>query len=227
MTANGGLASQVIVPALGMAPVPDSVSDDAAAMAEPLAVAVHAVLRSGLRPNDRVVVAGLGPIGACVALSARALGAGEVVVSARSEQRRRLAAELGFAVIADTETGEPRDGVSLPHDYADVSFDCAGAEETLDLCLRATRPGGRIVVPAVSSGRTPVALTRLVMGERTITGSLGYNGDIARAVALMANGSVDVRPLISEVMPLADVPAWLAEPVTAGSGPKVLVNPSA
>jgi (R,R)-butanediol dehydrogenase/meso-butanediol dehydrogenase/diacetyl reductase len=227
MTADGGLASHMIAPAVGLAPVPDTVSDDAAAMAEPLAVAVHAVLRSGLRPNDRVVVAGLGPIGACVALSAQALGAGEVLVAVRSEQRRRLAAELGFAVIAGPDAGASPAGESLPRDYADVAFDCAGAAETLELCLRATRPGGRIVVPAVSAGRTPVAVARLVTGERTLTGSFGYNGDIARAVALMANGSVDVRPLISAVLPLADVPAWLAGPAAGNRGPKVLVDPSA
>jgi (R,R)-butanediol dehydrogenase/meso-butanediol dehydrogenase/diacetyl reductase len=227
LTANGGLAYQMIAPAAGMAPVPDGVSDDEAAMAEPLAVAVHAVLRSGLRPNDRVVVAGLGPIGACVALTARALGASEVLVAARSEQRRRLAAELRFPVITGPDPSATQDGVSLPRDYADVAFDCAGAEETLDLCVRAARPGGRIVVPAVSAGRTPVAVTRLVMGERTLTGSLGYNGDIARAVGLMASGSVDVSPLISAVIALTDVPGWLAQPVTGGRGPKVLVDPAA
>ena len=226
LTADGGLASHMIAPALGMAPVPDTVSDDAAAMAEPLAVAVHAVLRSGLRPDDRVVVAGLGPIGACVALTARALGARDVLVAVRSEPRRRLAAQLGFPVITETDAPATPDDVPLPRDHADVAFDCAGGEEALDLCVRATRPGGRIVVPAVSAGRTPLALTRLVMGERTLTGSLGYNGDITRAVGLLASGAVDVRPLISTVLPLADVPGWLARPTPGLIAPKVLVDPA-
>jgi len=63
------------------------------------------------------------------------------------------------------------------------------------------------------------------MAVRRFTGSLGYNGDIARAVSLMARHGVDVRPLISTVMGLGDVPDWLAQPVRSSTGLKVLVDP--
>ena len=222
LTADGGLAAQMIAPAAGLALVPEHVPDDEAAMAEPLAVAVHAVSRAALQPAERVVVAGFGPIGALVALTARTLGAGEVMIVEPSADRRRLAAELGFADVLDPGSDEsPRRG------WADAAFDCAGAPDVLASCIRATRAGARIVVPAVSFGTTPVPMTQLVMGERTLMGSLGYNGDVARAVSLIGSRAVDVRPLISAALPLADVPAWFAGGTgMAGTGLKMLVDPS-
>jgi len=224
VTANGGLASHMIAPCDGLALVPDHVPDDEAALAEPLAVAVHAVSRASLQAADQVLVAGFGPIGALVALTARALGASRVMIIEPSADRRRSAADLGFVDVVDPTAPEP-DG-PLPRGWADAAFDCAGAPGVLEQCIRGTRPGGRIVVPAVSSGSTPVPMGQLVLGERTLMGSLGYNGDVARAVSLIASRAVDVRPLISTVLPLTAVPSWLAAPDTGGSGLKVLVDPA-
>lgn len=225
LTANGGLASHMIAAAGGLALIPDHVPDDEAALAEPLAVAVHAVTRAALQPADRVVVAGFGPIGALVALTVRALGASQVMIIEPSPDRRRAAADLGFADVLDPDSA-PTSGEQPPRGWADAAFDCAGAPGVLELCIRATRAGGRIVVPAVSSGATPIPMGQLVLGERTLMGSLGYNGDVARAVALIATGAVDVRPLISAVLPLSEVPAWFADKETAGAGLKVLVDPT-
>jgi len=223
LTADGGLASHMIAPAAGLAVVPDQVPDDEAAMAEPLAVAVHAVTRAALLPAERVVVAGFGPIGALVALTARALGANEVMIVEPSAHRRAMAASLGFTGMLDPSAAP---GEQVPRGWADAAFDCAGAPGVLEQCIRATRPGGRIVVPAVSSGSTPVPMSQLVLGERTLMGSLGYNGDVARAVSLIATRSVDVRPLISTVLPLSAVPSWFAEAETSARGLKVLVDPT-
>lgn len=225
LTANGGLASHMIAATGGLALVPDHVSDDEAAMAEPLAVAVHAVSRAALQPAERVVVAGFGPIGALVALTVRALGASQVMIMEPSLDRRQMAAELGFSEVLDPGSAETP-GEQLPRRWADVAFDCAGAPGVLERCIRATRDGGRIVVPAVSSGSTPVPMSQLVLGERTLMGSLGYNGDVARAVSLIAARSIDVRPLISNVLPLAGVPTWFADPGVGGTGLKVLVDPT-
>jgi (R,R)-butanediol dehydrogenase/meso-butanediol dehydrogenase/diacetyl reductase len=226
-SAPGGLASLMIASSAGIALVPDHVSDEEAAMAEPLAVAVHAVTRAALQPADRVLVAGFGPIGAAVALTARALGAGEVMVVEPSADRRRLASDLGFAdVLHPGSADAPSDELKARRGWADAAFDCSGATGVLAQCIRATRAGTRIVVPAVSPGATPIPMSQLVLGERTVMGSLGYNGDLARAVSLIATGAVDVRPLISQVLPLAAVPAWFADGDRAGTGVKVLVDPT-
>jgi len=220
LTADGGLAPLMLAQAAGLALVPEHVTDDEAAMAEPLAVAVHAVSRAALQPAERVLVVGLGPIGALVALTVRALGADEVIALEPSPQRRALAARLGVTAVLDPASGE------LPRGWADVAFDCAGAPDGLAAAIRATRPGARIVVPAVSSGTTPVPMSQLVMGERALLGSLGYNGDVARAMSLIANRAVDVRPLLSTVLPLGDVLAWFKDPAAGGPGLKVLVDPT-
>jgi (R,R)-butanediol dehydrogenase/meso-butanediol dehydrogenase/diacetyl reductase len=221
LTADGGLAPYMLAQAAGLALVPDYVPDDEAAIAEPLAVAVHAVSRAALQPAERVLVVGLGPIGALVALAVRALGADEVIALEPSPQRRALAATLGVAAVFDPASDEP-----LPRGWADVAFDCAGAPDGLAAAIRATRPGARIVVPAVSTGTTPVPMRQLVLGERALLGSLGYNGDVARAISLISSRAVDVRPLLSTVLPLADVPAWFADPAAGGTGLKVLVDPT-
>lgn len=225
LTANGGLASHMIAAAAGLALVPDHVPDNEAALAEPLAVAVHAVTRAALQPADRVVVAGFGPIGALVALTVRALGAGQVMIIEPSPDRRRMAAELGFSDVLDPGSAQAPGEQPQPG-WGDAAFDCAGAPDVLERCIRATRPGGRIVVPAVSSGSTPVPMSRLVLGERTLMGSLGYNGDVARAVSLIATGAVDMRPLLSAVLPLSAAPSWFAGAEVGGAGLKVLVDPT-
>jgi (R,R)-butanediol dehydrogenase / meso-butanediol dehydrogenase / diacetyl reductase len=227
LSANGGLASHMIASAAGLAVVPDHVSDDEAAMAEPLAVAVHALSRAALQPGDRVIVAGFGPIGAAVALTARALGAGDVAIVEPSPYRRRLASGLGFADVIDPGSPDApgEGGVQARRGWADVAFDCSAAPGVLARCIRATRPGARIVVPAVSSGLTPIPMSQVVLGERSLVGSLGYNGDVARAVSLIATRAVDVRPLISAVLPLPAVPGWLADGDAAGL--KVLIDPTA
>jgi len=221
LTGNGGLAPFMLAQAAGLALVPDQVPDDEAAMAEPLAVAVHAVSRSALQPGERVFVVGLGPIGALVALTVRALGAGEVIAFEPSPQRRALAPALGITAVLDPASGEPP-----PRGWADVAFDCAGAPDGLAVAIRTTRPGARIVVPAVSHGSTPVPMSQLVFGERALLGSLGYNGDVARAISLIASRAVDVRPLLSSVLPLGEVPAWFEDPGVGGAGLKVLVDPT-
>jgi (R,R)-butanediol dehydrogenase/meso-butanediol dehydrogenase/diacetyl reductase len=227
VSANGGLAAQMVASAAGLAIVPDHVPDDAAALAEPLAVAVHAVSRAALQPADRVFVGGFGPIGAAVALTARAVGAAAVAIVEPSPERRQLAAGLGFTDVLDPgSAAEPSEELRALRGWADAAFDCAGAPGVLAACLRATRSGARIVVPAVSAGQTPLPMSQLVFGERSLIGSLGYNGDVARAVGLIASGAVDVRSLISTVLPLSAVPAWFADPGVGGAGLKVLVDPT-
>ena len=227
-SAHGGLASHMAAAADGVVPIPDHVGDDEAALAEPLAVAVHAMARAALQPADRVVVAGFGPIGAAVALTARALGASEVAVIEPSATRRQTAMTMGFADVIDPGAAdEPSEALRARRAWADVAVDCSGAPGVLVACIRSTRTGGKVVVPAVAAGLTPVALGQLVLGERSLIGSLGYSGDISRAVRLISCGAVDVRGLISTVLPLSSVPQWFANPAVGGTGLKVLVDPGA
>jgi len=223
VSCHGGLATLVLAPVAGLVPLGDGVSDDAAALAEPLAVALHAVDRGAVRLGDRVVISGFGPIGASVMLAAQAAGALEVVVVEPQPTRGRQAAELGATVIG---SGRADDARSM-RGFADVGFECSGAPPALDATVRLTRAGGRVVVAAVTHGVTEVSMRGVVLGERALLGTVGYRGDIARAVRLIDHGVLDVAPLISRALPLSAVPLWFSNPVDASEGLKVLIDPRA
>lgn len=228
MSSHGGLAGFVTVPMDGLVPIPGHVDDDLAVLAEPVAVALHALSRIEPRPGDRLAIAGFGPIGAAVLCAARAGGSADVLVLEPSPERRELATAMGAAAVVDPgdSTSPPAAELAEFAGWADLGVDCSGAPGTLSTLLAVTRRGARVVVPAISRGTTPVPMNSLVLGERTITGSLGYQDEIARAVALMASGAIDLSGLAPSVLPLSAVPQWLADPTFAGPGLKVLIDPT-
>lgn len=223
VSCHGGLAPLVLAPAAGLVPVADGVSDDAAALAEPLAVALHAVDRGGVRLGDRVVISGFGPIGASVMIAVQAAGASEVVVVEPHPTRRGSAADLGATAI---DPGSADDCRAL-RGFADVGFECSGAPPALDATVRLTRAGGRVVVAAVTHGAIELSMRAVVLGERTVLGTVGYRGDVARAIRLVERGILDVAPLISQALPLSAVPLWLSNPSAASEGLKAIIDPRA
>jgi (R,R)-butanediol dehydrogenase/meso-butanediol dehydrogenase/diacetyl reductase len=225
VSCHGGLAAKVLAPVDGLVPVPDGVSDDEAALAEPLAVALHAVDRAALRLGERVVITGFGPIGAGVMLAARAAGASEIVVVEPNMTRRSWAAGLGATVVDPGQGEEPSEELRALWGAADLGFECSGASKALTTTVRSTRAGGRVVVPAVSHGVTGLSMRSIVLGERAVIGTVGYRGDIARAVRLVEHGVIDVGQLVSQVMPLSAVPRWFSDPASAATSLKVLVDP--
>src|SRR5665648_416676 len=102
--APGAMAQYVALPPEVLHEVPDGVDPRTATLAEPLAVAVHAVALSGMEPGDTVAVYGAGPIGVLTAMVARHEGAGTVVITEPSPWRRKVAEELGFTVVPDGRT---------------------------------------------------------------------------------------------------------------------------
>jgi len=226
LSSHGGLAPYVVVPTAGLVPVPDHVVDEEAALAEPLAVALHALDRGGLRAGESVVVSGHGPIGAAVVALALAAGAGPVTVLEPSRQRRRVALALGAVAAIDPGTSdEPSDELQELRGSADLGVDCSGASGSLDALLRVTRLGARIVVPAVSGGTTSVSMSRLVLGQRSIVGSLGYRGDVTRVVAMLADRRIDLSAFTTQRLALSYVTEWFASPIAEDAPLKALVDP--
>ena len=221
VSADGGLATHVTVSAAGVVRVPDSVDDDHAALAEPLAVALHAVDRAQLRLGERAMVTGFGPIGAGVVLSAFAAGAREVVVVEPDPLRRARAVELGAHPVDLSDAAALR-AVS---GSADVAFECSGVTSAFTTAVHAVRSGGRVVVPAVSHEPVPIDSRQLVFGERTVLGTVGYHGDVKRAVDLLEAGVIAPSPLIGPTIPLTEVTRWFEEREPT-SALKVLVDPS-
>jgi 2-desacetyl-2-hydroxyethyl bacteriochlorophyllide A dehydrogenase len=194
---DGGLAELCNAPARMCLPVPDTVADDEAALAEPLAVAVRALRRGGLRPGERVAVVGAGTVGLMAVQAAAAFGAGSVAVVEPLPERRALAIGLG----ADRAV-PPGDAPALE---ADVAIECAGAPDAIQTALQALRSGGRAVLLGIVTESAPIAPMDLVRGEKSLIGSLSHvwDEDFREALQLLGRGAVQAAPLITDRIPLA------------------------
>jgi len=228
LAADGGFAQYVEVPLENLHPVPDGVPDDIAAMAEPLAVGLHAAKRGQVQPGDNVLVLGAGPIGIAALLGAQMAGAAAVYVSEPLEARAEQALGFGATEVFDPAVVDTRREVFVrtARIGPDVVIDATGRPELVDLAVRTTRRGGRVVIAGISDSELRLDLRQIVLYERSICGSLGYNFDIPRVLDLMATGRLDVRPLLSGVRPLsAGVEVFEELAADRGQYLKVLLTP--
>lgn len=202
---DGGLSPLTQVPLYTLVPVPDAVDGRAAALAEPLAVGIHAVDRAGLFPGAAAAIVGFGPIGAASAVAARLAGAHVLVVEILAE-RRALAARFGFEEIIDPSAVSLRKEVQGLTDGlgADAVLDCTGNPTLLADSLELTRRGGVLVLAGLGAGTAKIDANRIVLTERRIVGTLGYRHDLPRALTLMADGRLDATSFISEEVMLDD-----------------------
>ena len=205
LASPGAFADQVIVPTAGLVPLPDDVPDDMAALAEPMAVALHAVSRADLRPGENVLILGAGPIGMAILLCARLAGAAGIFVSEPVAARRERATALGATEAMDPAQHDVRREVFLRTGRVgpDVVIEATGVASLTPLAITTVRRGGRVVLAGVTDGGTTIDPTQLLFYERSLHGSLGYNFDIPRVVSLMQAGRLDVSALITGRYPLS------------------------
>ncbi len=182
-------------------PVPEGVTDEAATLTEPCAVAVHAVRNSQMKIGDSVGIIGAGPIGLLVLQAAKAAGAGAVFVSEPAPARAQAAAELGAnAVINPAEEDATGRMVELSGGIGpDVVFDCAGIKNTLDQAFDTVRRNGQAVLVAVPWEPMPLNPVDWMAREIKFQASWGSQpDDWKRSLELMRTGKVTVEPLLSE-----------------------------
>ena len=188
--------------------LPPTLSLEAAALAEPTAVAVHDVRRAGLRSGERALVVGGGPIGILIACAARASGADVLVLELR-EPRRLFAETLGLraadpaAANVEALVADWTDGAG-----ADLAFEVSGAVAGLETAIESLAVRGRIVVVAIHSTPPPVDLFRVFWRELTLLGTRVYErSDYEQAVELLDTGAIPAAQLITGIEPLGDVAA--------------------
>jgi L-idonate 5-dehydrogenase len=187
--------------------VPPSLSAAEAAMAEPLAVCLHAAHRAGPLLGRRVLVTGSGPIGALCALCARRAGAAEVVATdvtdAPGDAMRRVGVDRFLNVASDPEAlveyGKDKGAF-------DVLMEASGNAQALVSAFAAVRPGGIVVQVGIGSPAV-IPLSVVVAKELELRGTFRFHDEFALAVTLLARHLVDVRPLISATMPFTEAPA--------------------
>jgi L-iditol 2-dehydrogenase len=180
----GAFAERLALPAEALVhAVPEDLTTNQAVLAEPMACALHAVRRAGVRPGDRVAIAGLGGLGALAVHAARAEGASAVTAVVRTPGKFLLAGALGY----DTATTSPEDGAY------DVVLDVSGSVDAVAVLLKAVRAGGRVGVYGVYDRPLPLDLNALAeFGELTVSGGHLAPGCFPDAIALLAGVDGDV-----------------------------------
>ena len=188
------LASQC-VPADGLTP-------GEAAMAEPLAVTLHATTRAGQMLGKRVLVTGCGPIGVLSILAARRAGASEIVATDLSDFTLGIAKQSGADRVINTKTTpDALSTYATDKGYFDVLYECSGAAAALVAGIGALRPRG-IILQLGLGGDMSLPMQAITSKELDLRGSFRFHPEFAIGVDLMRKGLIDVRPLITHTVPL-------------------------
>jgi (R,R)-butanediol dehydrogenase / meso-butanediol dehydrogenase / diacetyl reductase len=221
---SGGMQEYWTVPVTQMLRVPSHLSDEQAAVIEPLAVATHDVDRAAVKRGDRVLVFGGGPIGALIAMVARGRGA-EVAVVEVNPYRIGLLEELGLTTVGPdidvhrfVETFTGGDGV-------DIAFEVTGNPAAARLATDVVRVWGLVSIVAIHAEPIPINLYRMFERELTIQGARLYaRRDWEEAIQLAASGAVPLAPLVTRTIPLDGLQQGMEQALAGGPVMKILVD---
>lgn len=225
---DGGLAGYAVVPANILFDVSDTdLTLDTLGLAQPMAIAVHAVRRSGLRSGQDAVVVGAGGIGAFITFAAAATGARVLVVDL-SPERLQLADRLGATVTALATEGTLVEHLDAAGMDADVLFEVSGSGPGLASVLSAAHPGATIVPVGIQKVDVAVPLGTWTLSEYTIIGTVAhvFADDIPEAVRLLGTRD-DWSDVAGTVLDLDRVAAEALSPLLTGAATqtKTLIDP--
>lgn len=221
----GAMQSFWTVPAANLFRVPASLSMEHAALIEPTAVAVHDVRMANLQAGEYALVLGGGPIGALIAMVARAKGA-RVLVTEINPFRIKMLRDLGFEVV------NPREDQWVDHVLAatggagaDAVFEVTGVAAGAEMMTQALRSRGRVVIVGVFAKPVLVDLYKFFQRELSLTGARVYQReDFGEAIELLAAKTIDAPKLITNTMPLAKLRDGLEMMANGAPVMKILVE---
>lgn len=187
--------------------VADGLTSGEAAMAEPLAVCLHATRQAGEMLGRRVLVTGAGPIGVLCILAARRAGAAEIVVTDLTDFTLDMAAANGAdRAINMASNPEGLAPYAADKGHFDILFECTGAVSALTGGINVLRPGG-IIVQLGLGGDMTLPVQALTAKELQLRGSFRFHSEFFTGVELMRKGLIDVKPLITHTVPLTEAEA--------------------
>lgn len=200
---HGCLRDTVVHPAALTFKLPDRVSMEEGAFVEPLAIGVHAAEVASIKPGDRALVLGCGTIGLVTALAALAAGCSDVVVTDVLSEKLRVTGrypKLTAIEATDEEIRHTTAKLTGGRGF-EVVFDASGSARAIAQGIAAIAPKGNLVLIGMPSRPVPIDIVQLQMREATVKTIFRYANDFERAIALIASGSIDVKPMISKVFP--------------------------
>lgn len=213
---DGAFAEYVRVPVWNLVPIADNVSFEEAAMAEPTAVALHALRRAGVEIGDTVVIYGPGTIGMLIAQWARAWGAGKVLLVGTDMNNYEFIESLGFYNYFNASHGDPIEWIMEQTDGngADIAIEAVGIAVTANNCLDSVASGGKVIFVGNPHGDFTFAQNtywQILRKQLQIFGTWNsaYNNtpqsDWSVVVDAMSSGAVKVKPLITHKFSLEDM----------------------
>lgn len=232
---DGAFAEYVAVPVWNLVPAPEGLSAEELAMAEPAAVALHALRRGGIEAGDRVFVSGAGPIGLMLAQWARALGASRVLLADVDDEKLVFARKLGFDDTINPLRENLDDWIrERTPGGVDLAVEGAGASASWENCLKASRPGGRVVLmgnPAGPMGLSQHGYWEMLRKQLHVVGTwnsdyagvpehpgntaarqppgdeVAEGNDWSSSLRAMAEGRLEVKPLVTHRVRLEELGA--------------------
>jgi threonine dehydrogenase-like Zn-dependent dehydrogenase len=227
-TPDGAFAPYVRAHASQLVRVPGGLPLRAAALAEPLAVALHALNRAGVRPGMRALVTGAGPLGLLVIAALRAHGVDDVIASEPAPARRERAGQVGAtACVAPEALAAPRLPFQLAEAPVDVALECSGSPAAMESALAQLGRGGTLVLVGTGLRRPSFDHNRILLNELVVTGAFNYDaGGFAAALELLTLGSLPVDLLTEpDDIGLDAIPQALERLARGEIAGKVLVAP--
>lgn len=215
---DGAFAEYVTIQADFAYDIPDTVSDEAAALIEPLSVGLWACERAEIKPGSRVLIAGAGPIGIIAAQAARAFGATDIYITDIAEDRLAFALDHGatHALNAKTDSVE---GLGV-----DAFIDASGAPQAVRSGIKAVGPAGRVILVGLGGDDVELPVSYIQNREIWLSGVFRYTNTWPLAIQLIADGKVDLDVLVTGRFALAEA----EEALKAGKKPgqlKAIVYP--
>jgi L-idonate 5-dehydrogenase len=178
--------------------LPESLSLELAALAEPLGVAIHAINVADGVSGKKILVSGSGPIGLCVVAAAKILGATSITATDILSSALKRAEALGAT--ESLQIGKDQ----LPENAFDVVFECSAAPVALSSAFNSVRRAGVVVqVGMLGAGPQPIAIAPLISKEIQLRGTFRFNDEINDAVTMLAENEW-IKSIITHVIPLSD-----------------------
>lgn len=206
---SGGMAAAALLNDYNVQPIPESLSDEEAALIEPTAVAVYACDRAGVTAGNSVLITGAGPIGILTAMAARAAGATQIFMSDLNDTRLALAREALKDVrtinpksenVGDVIRSETEGGVGC-----DIAIECVGNEHALKNCADAVRKQGVVVQTGLHPHENPLNWFDVTFKDIDIRGSWAYPTHYwPRVARLIASGQIPALRIVTKFVSLAE-----------------------
>jgi len=220
-TTRGAYAERMILSAPLLLRVPNGLDAKHAALTEPMAVGLHAVNKSNVSPGETALVIGCGPIGIAIVAVLRARGIEDVAAADFSARRRDLAAAVGAHTVVDPADGSPFDVVKPA-----VVFEAVGVPGVIDDVLRRAPRGVRLVVAGVCMQPDTLRPLLGVAKEANIQFTYAYEpGEFADTLQWIAEGQIDVTPMVTGVVGLRDVGTAFDDLADPEQHCKIIVRP--